>query len=128
MQASLFSRYSSLYFSPDPVGDLLFTGIAQTGRALGLVERYTKPMQAGASTTPIPCAPGFQITAERTVANTQSNVFDLNSGGMQTTEAPVSLAQGLGKTGGIYGLYLQDEWTLAHGADSELRRPLRPRR
>ena len=30
IQNSLFSRYSSLYFTPDPVPDLLFTGLAQT--------------------------------------------------------------------------------------------------
>jgi hypothetical protein len=29
-QVSVFSRYSSAYFTPDPLGDLLFNGIAQT--------------------------------------------------------------------------------------------------
>src|SRR3954447_7841278 len=29
LQLSIFQRYSSLYFTPDPLGDLLFNGIAQ---------------------------------------------------------------------------------------------------
>ena len=114
VQASLFSRYSSLYFSPDPVGDLLFTGIAQTA-ARSVWSSGTQTDASWRINDSHTIRAGFQITAERTVANTQSNVFDLNSEGVQTTQAPVTIAQGLGKTGGIYGLYLQDEWTLAHG-------------
>ncbi|MGI4748197.1 MAG: TonB-dependent receptor, partial [Janthinobacterium lividum] len=29
LKSSVFTRYSSLYYSPDPVGDLLFDGISQ---------------------------------------------------------------------------------------------------
>ena len=35
----MFSRYTSLYYTPDPLGDLLFNGIAQTAAALGVVQR-----------------------------------------------------------------------------------------
>ena len=114
VQASLFSRYSSLYFSPDPVGDLLFTGIAQTA-ARSVWSSGTQTDASWRINDSHTLRAGFQITAERTVANTESNVFDLDEEGTQTTAAPVTIAQGLGKTGGIYGLYLQDEWTLARG-------------
>ncbi|MBV8916447.1 MAG: TonB-dependent receptor, partial [Acetobacteraceae bacterium] len=30
LQTSVFTRYSSLYYTPDPLGDLLFNGVAQT--------------------------------------------------------------------------------------------------
>ena len=114
VQASLFSRYSSLYFSPDPVGDLLFTGIAQTA-ARSVWSSGTQTDASWRINDSHTVRTGLQITAERTVANTNSNVFGLDAEGVQTTASPITVAQGLGKTGGIYGLYLQDEWTLTRG-------------
>ena len=114
VNASLFTRYSSLYFSPDPLGDLLFTGIAQTAAR----SVWSSGSQTDASwvvNDAHTVRAGFQITGERTVANTASSVFFLNPDGTQTASLPTTLLDGSGKTGGIYGLYLQDEWTLARG-------------
>jgi len=111
IQASLFSRYSSLYFTPDPLGDLLFTGISQTAAR----SVWSSGTQTDASWQISPAhtiRAGFTITAEHTVANTVSQVFPINPAGMQTTQTPLTIGQGLAKTGGIYGIYLQDEWTL----------------
>jgi outer membrane receptor protein involved in Fe transport len=114
IQTSLFSRYSSLYFSPDEVPDILFTGIAQTaGRSV-----WSSGAQSDASwfvddTHTIRF--GLQATAERTVFRTVSNVLPLNDAGQQTSQSPETLIDGSGHTGGIYGAYLQDEWKLAKG-------------
>ena len=111
VQSSLFSRYSSLYFTPDPVGDLLFTGLAQTAAksvwSSGV--QTDASWQVGSAHT---IRAGFQITGERLVSNTISDVFALNADGGQTSALPETLRIGDGKTGGVYGLYLQDEWKL----------------
>ena len=126
LQSSAFSRYSSLYYSPDPLGDLLFNGIAQTAArsvwssgeqtdaSLRLGERHT--LRAG-----------FQVFAERNVDSTVSTVLPAlggsvgSGGGIASTvpqgggfdaalSSPFTLFRGQGTTGTIYGLYLQDEW------------------
>jgi outer membrane receptor protein involved in Fe transport len=112
LQSSLFSRYSSLYFSPDPVGDLLFTGIAQTAAR----SVWSSGAQSDASwyaDDKHTIRFGFQVTAERTVSHTVSDVLALDDTGQQTSPIPETITTGSGKTGGIYGIYLQDEWKLA---------------
>jgi outer membrane receptor protein involved in Fe transport len=112
LQNSLFSRYSSLYFSPDPVGDLLFTGIAQTAAR----SVWSTGVQGDGSwyvNDTHTLRFGYQVTAERTVSHTVSNVLALDESGQQISPTPETITTGSGKTGGIYGLYLQDEWKLA---------------
>jgi outer membrane receptor protein involved in Fe transport len=112
IQASLFSRYSSLYFTPDPVGDLLFTGISQTAAR----SVWSSGMQTDASWQINPfhtLRAGFQITAEHTAARTVSQVFTLDADGLESSATPETVQQGLGRTGGLYGIYVQDEWNLA---------------
>jgi hypothetical protein len=51
MQISAFTRYSDLYFTPDPLGDLIFTGNAQTA--------HRSSWASGASTKRIRCVPAI---------------------------------------------------------------------
>ena len=111
IQTSLFSRYSSLYFTPDPVADLLFTGIAQTAAR----SVWSSGVQSDASWFVTPThtiRAGVQITAEHTVSNSVSDVLALNDDGQQISQMPLTLSDGVGKTGAQYGIYAQDEWKL----------------
>ncbi len=111
VQASLFSRYSSLYFTPDPLGDLLFNGLAQTAAK----SVWSSGTQTDATWYVSPTHTirgGFQITGERLVSQTASSVFFLDQTGAQTSPFPTTVQSDSGKTGGVYGLYLQDEWKL----------------
>jgi outer membrane cobalamin receptor len=114
LQTSLFSRYTSLYFTPDPVGDLLFLGLAQ--RAARSV--WSTGSQSDASwqvNENHTVRFGLQATVERTVSNTVSEVFPLNEDGQQIGDMPETIAGGSGKSGSVGGIYLQDEWRLAKG-------------
>jgi outer membrane receptor protein involved in Fe transport len=111
-QVSAFSRYSRLAYSPDPVGDPMFYGLAQnairTDMAQGIQADGT--YRAGGGHT---IRYGALITAERAAAQTTSSVFpclvaDCSSVG--TT--PLSIADSSAKTGWTYSAYLQDEWKL----------------
>ncbi len=85
VQTSVFTRYSSLYYTPDPVGDLLFTGVAQTAArsvtstgeqtdASWKVRRTTRCVPASRcrssaasrSTTPPCCPPTTPAPSSRT--------------------------------------------------------------
>ncbi len=114
VQSSLFSRYSSLYFTPDPIGDVLFTGLAQTAAK----SIWSSGVQTDASWSISPThtiRAGFQMTGERLVSRTTSSVFALDADGDQTSPFPEDLQTSAGKTGGVYGLYIQDEWKLLPG-------------
>ena len=130
VQTEVFNRYSSLYYTPDPIGDLLFNGVAQTASR----SVFSSGEQTDASWTvddQHTLRAGFQVIAERNVSSTVSSVLpalDDNTGGnldggggastvaptagvaTGTSDQPFDVYQGMGKTGGLYGLYLQDEW------------------
>ena len=121
-QIAAFERYSSLYFSPDVIGDLMFNGIAQQAARHDLSEG----VQADGTYRLAPDHTlrfGALVTAERATASTFSNVFpclvmDCSSVGT----VPVGIADSSGKTGWTYSVYAQDEWkilptvTLNYGA------------
>jgi outer membrane receptor protein involved in Fe transport len=114
VQSSVFSRYTSLYFSPDPVGDLLFTGIAQRA-ARSVWSTGTQTDTTWAVNDAHTLRAGFQVSLERTVTSTQSEVFPLDAAGQQIGNQPELIQTGGGKSGSVGGVYLQDEWRIFPG-------------
>jgi outer membrane receptor protein involved in Fe transport len=55
---------------------------------------------------------GLFISGERSISQVQSDVFQLAPDGAQLTDIPERIDQQGGKTGWLWGLYLQDEWTI----------------
>ena len=130
VQSSIFSRYSSLYYTPDPLGDLLFDGVSQTAAR----SVWSSGSQSDASwrvSTDHTLRAGYQIFVERNVNSTSSVVLpaagpaatnDLggglassvtpDGGGAANGAGPFAINQGQSKTGTVYGLYLQDEWRI----------------
>jgi outer membrane receptor protein involved in Fe transport len=109
LQVSPYVRYSSLRFSPDWLGDLMFNGIAQqatrsdtaygvqTDGSWRINEQHT--LRAG-----------FQVEQEMTSGNTFSQVLQTDSSGTPISDTPLGIANSFAKTGGLYGMYIQDEW------------------
>lgn len=109
VQVSAFGRYSNLAFSPDLLGDVLFNGIAQNANR----EDSAGGVQTDASwrvNDQHTIRAGFTATAERETFRTVSQVLPVDASGMQTSDVPLTVFDSGGKTGGLYGVYLQDEW------------------
>jgi hypothetical protein len=111
VQLSVFSRYSSLYFAPDPLGDLLFNGLAQNA--------YRRSIATGTQgdgsyrlTPDHTLRTGFFIEGERSTSATNSLVLPLADDGSQLSDQPINITDSSGKTGWLYGVYLQDEWKI----------------
>mgnify|MGYP005810927241 CR=1 FL=1 len=113
-QLSFFSRYSSLHFTPDPVGDLVFNGVASDVTRTSLMNGvqfdaadhiYTPTL--GAHTLRF----GFQASAERTQALNGDVVLPLNAAG-NPLDAPFPIIDDSTKLGFLGSVYLQDEWKL----------------
>jgi outer membrane receptor protein involved in Fe transport len=110
-QVALFTRYSRTQFNPDPVGDLLFNGVAandfhsdsangvQADTTYRLNEKHT--LRAGIS---------FQ--QEHAIFNNNLSVFPADADGNQLSDQPFNVPDSSSKTGYLYSAYIQDEWKL----------------
>jgi len=106
-QLAAFSRYATVHFIPDTVGDLLFNGIAsdvyrrsfangvQADGAFRLNEAHT--LRAG-----------FTATGESTSNGNLSTVFPDT-----LADTPFTINDTVSKLGWVAGLYVQDEWKLS---------------
>ena len=117
-QLSGFSRYSSLSYQPDALGDLLYNGIApwtkRTSFSTG-VQGDGSWKIANAHTL----RGGFQLQRERATSFTQGNTLPLvpdpadPDGNLVVSDNPVGFTDGSDLTGWTYGIYVQDEWRIA---------------
>jgi outer membrane receptor protein involved in Fe transport len=113
LDVSFFGRYSSLFFTPDPVGDLLFNGIAQTAykrdAAYGL-QAETAWHVSSAHTI----RAGLIYQADDVLSRTSADVLatDPVTGNQIAPDAPITIPDNASKHGWSYSFYLQDEWKL----------------
>jgi outer membrane receptor for ferrienterochelin and colicins len=108
-QSSVTTRYSSLTFEPDPVGDLLYNGIAQnafkddvaigwqTDTAYKLSDAHTLRM-------------GWYLQHDTATSDTTSQVLPTDAGGTPTSDVPLAIVDNGSQTQWMESLYLQDEW------------------
>ncbi|MGA9854999.1 MAG: TonB-dependent receptor [Gammaproteobacteria bacterium] len=106
---ALFSRYSSTDYSPDPIGDLIYNGVAaqvfQRNIATGIQADASYALNSAHT-----LRWGFFVDQERTTSNNTSAVFLADANGNQNSDVPFDIVDNSGKTGELYGAYLQDEW------------------
>jgi len=108
-QLSAFQRYSSLYFTPDPLGDLLFNGIAETAyrRSIATGSQLDGSYQVSPDHT---VRAGYFLQGERSISSTNSLVLPTDMTGAQISDTPFAIPDSSGKTGWLGGVYAQDEW------------------
>jgi outer membrane receptor protein involved in Fe transport len=113
LTASVFGRYSSLFFTPDPVSDLLFNGIAQTA--------YKRDVAYGLQTEAAyhlgddhTIRAGVIYQADDIASRTSSDVLatDPVTGNQTAPDTPIAIPDNATKHAWSYSLYLQDEWQI----------------
>jgi outer membrane receptor protein involved in Fe transport len=118
-QLSYFNRYSQLHFYPDPLGDLVFNGVASDVYRQSFVNGIQEDTawRVGFAHT---LRFGFSVSAERTLVNNASTVLPVDPvTGNQVDPVtgnpfgpPFSIFDSNAKTGWLIGTYLQDEWRI----------------
>ncbi|MDO9706735.1 TonB-dependent receptor [Paracraurococcus lichenis] len=110
LQVAPFIRSSSIHYVPSIPGEMVFNGVAsdvyrgslgaglQTDATWRLAEEHT--LRAG-----------FQVTGERARFRSATTVLPLGADGLAFDD-PLTLTDRFGRTGWLYGSYLQDEWRL----------------
>jgi len=111
-QVSLGQRYTSVDYHPDPIGDLIFNGVAgvidRSNRADTLQADFSTPF--GESHT---LRYGFYVSSEHPISNSVSQVFPADADGNQTSDVPITIVDNAPHiTAKTYGLYVQDQWNL----------------
>lgn len=113
LQSSAIVRYSSLGYSPDPLGDLVYNGIAQRAQrsVFSSGSQTDVTWRANAQHT---VRFGYQVYVERNISKTDSTVYPQtgvdDDGNAEFGDQTLAIHDGNGRTGWMYGLYAQDEW------------------
>jgi len=111
VQTSVTARYSSLTFTPDPLGDLLFNGIAQDAYKQNVAYALQSDAAYKLNDTHTLRAGLFE-QSDRSKSLTSSAVIALDPAGNQITDIPETIIDNGAKTEWIESLYLQDEWKI----------------
>jgi len=113
LQVAPFIRYSQTRFSPDPRGgDIVFNGFSDASKLSSLAFG----VQADASyklSDHHTLRGGVFFQNERTRSSVLSQVLALPPGDAVPAGPPIPILVTGGKTGQLYGVYVQDEWTLS---------------
>jgi outer membrane receptor protein involved in Fe transport len=111
-QIAPFVRYSQTRYTPDPQGgDLILTGVADNSRLSSLAAGVQADGSYELSTSHT-LRFGVFFQNERTRTMVTSRVFPVDANGDQTSQSPLSITDIGGRNGQLYGVYLQDEWSL----------------
>ena len=114
VQLSVYSRDSTLTFTPSGLGDLLFDGVSQNAAKTDLA---TGVQAEGVyDLTPAHTLRGGVILqADRATSNTSSQVLPVDAGGVQTTDIPLTIVDDSSKIAYQASVYAEDEWKPFNG-------------
>jgi hypothetical protein len=107
--SSVAARYTSLHFSPDWLGDLLYNGIAQEALKDDTAVSWQTDVSYKLSATHT-VRTGFYLQHDDSGSTTTSQVLPVDAGGMQTSATPLVIPDNGTHGQQIESFYLQDEW------------------
>ena len=114
-QLAYYTRYSDLHFTPDPLGDLVFNGVASNVQR----QSFANGLQGDGSyrlDDVHTLRTGFVVNAEQTEVGNSSLVLPTSTGvapcNATSLDTPCNVAENVSKLGWQLGVYLQDEWKL----------------
>ena len=104
-------RDSSILFRPDDEGDLVFNGVASREDRYALTggSEFDASYRLNDAHT---LRGGYLLLVQNARSQSVTTVFPVDANGFQAGNVPERLALNQEKTGEIYGVYLQDEWTV----------------
>lgn len=112
LQTSYFNRISTLHFTPDVIGDLVFNGVASDVYRRSI----TNGIQTDASyrlTDAHTLHAGFTVSTENALVSNTSVLLPLDATG-SPIDAPFTVVDQSGKTGFLFGTYIADEWKVTN--------------
>jgi outer membrane receptor for ferrienterochelin and colicins len=112
-QVSLFARGSTLQFTPDEVGDILYNGISQAADKSDLAGGLQAELSYHLNDQHTLRA-GVIVEVDRSTSDTSSQVLLIDAAtGAQISNQPFTIVDNSQATAETYSAYVQDEWKLA---------------
>jgi len=108
-QVSVFARYSTLGFTPDPLGDLLFTGVSQKADKKDIAAGF-QAEGVYDLTEAHTLRAGLIGQIDRSTSATSSQLIALDASGAQVGDQPATIVDDSAATARTVSAYLQDEW------------------
>ncbi|MFC5742600.1 TonB-dependent receptor [Dyella tabacisoli] len=110
-QVSVGQRYTSVNFAPDPIGDLMFNGVAsnvtRNNRSSTLQADFATPL--GGSNT---LRYGIYGSFEHAGSGNNAWVFPVDATGAQSSTTPINIIDNNRLTAKTWSAYVQDEWSI----------------
>jgi outer membrane receptor protein involved in Fe transport len=113
-QLSWFHRATDVHYSPDPLGDLAFDGIAADVKRKNTADGVQLDSSMALGTTHT-LRGGLFFQHEKFDVDNLSQVFPADADGHQTGTTPIAITDDTRIQGNLWGLYLQDEWQPVKG-------------
>jgi outer membrane receptor protein involved in Fe transport len=110
LQVAYFTRYSSIHFQPDPIGDIIFNGVASDI----VRSSFLNGVQADSAWRIDPAHTlriGAMVSGETSRVSNASTLLPLDAGG-NPVDAPFEVTDASSKVGWLIGTYIQDEWRI----------------
>jgi outer membrane receptor protein involved in Fe transport len=111
-QSSLTARYSSLTYTPDALGDLLYDGLAQDAYKRDVAYAWQTDFSDKLGDTHTLRA-GWYLQHDTATTISSSQVLPVDGTGAQTSDMPLAIADSGSQQQWLASLYLQDEWRAA---------------
>jgi outer membrane receptor protein involved in Fe transport len=112
LQIAYFSRYSTVHFKPDLIGDLVFNGVASDV----FRSSFYNGVQADAAFRLNPVhtlRTGFVVSGENTQITTKDTLLPVDPMTGAPIDSPFGVVDSSSKLGWLAGVYLQDAWKLS---------------
>jgi len=113
-QLSLFHRETDVHYAPDPIGDLVFNGIAADIRRKNTADGLQLDSSYALGQTHT-LRGGLFFQHEKFGVDNLSTVFPADADGNQSSTTPIAIADDTAIHGNLWGAYLQDEWQPVKG-------------
>jgi opacity protein-like surface antigen len=112
-QLSYFTRYSSVHFTPDPVGDLMFNGTA-TDVFRGSQVNGVQADMAWRVNDAHTLRTGAYVSAEKSLVRTDYSLLpiDATTGAQIQPDVPFGVVDQSALTGWLSSIYVSDEWRI----------------
>jgi outer membrane receptor protein involved in Fe transport len=112
VQLSYFNRYSSVHFVPDPIGDIIFNGVASEVFRSDFANGVTGDIAYRLNEAHTLRA-GLLLRTDKTQVTNTDTLEPLDAAG-NPIDAPFTVVDPSSLVGYTVGLYLQDEWRLTN--------------
>ena len=112
VQLSYFNRYSSVHFIPDPIGDIIFNGVASEVFRSDFANGVTGDIAYRLNEAHTLRA-GLLLRTDKTQVTNTDTLEPLDAAG-NPIDAPFTVVDPSSLVGYTVGLYLQDEWRLTN--------------